>query len=59
MKKRIVLEVSERFHADIKKRAALKKMSMKTYILTVIIDHIRSTYESHIIQHTGTDKLSD
>ena len=57
LKKRIVVEVSSRFHADIKRRAALKKISMKTYILNVLIEHLRSVYESDTVQHISAGKL--
>lgn len=57
MKKRLVIEVSDRFHADIKKRAAFANVTMKSYMLQVLIDHLRSVHESDIVQHIGASKL--
>lgn len=59
MKKRIVVEVNERFHTDIKKRAALKGVTMKVYVLDALIQHIKGTYESGVIQHNAYDKLPE
>lgn len=41
MKKRIIIEVSDRFHADVKRRALKEQTTIKSYILSVLIEHIK------------------
>lgn len=46
MKKRIICEVSYRFHDDLKKRAHRNHVTMKTYIITILVEHLRREYET-------------
>lgn len=41
MKKRLIVEVSERFHGDLRLRALRKNITIKSYVLNAIIDYIR------------------
>jgi hypothetical protein len=54
---RLVIEVSQRFHCDIKKRALLEGTTMKSYILNVLINHLRRENESNSVQCGDTVKL--
>jgi hypothetical protein len=40
MKKRIVIEVSDRFHADIKKKSADRNMTVRSYVIISFIVYI-------------------
>lgn len=57
MKKRIVLEVSERFHEDIKKRSKNAHVTVKAYVLNALIKHIKEEYESGTVYGVDVIKL--
>lgn len=50
----IVCECSERFRDDIKRRADLRHMTMKSYILQAIINEFRREDESDNIHDNDT-----
>jgi hypothetical protein len=49
MKKRVIAEVSDRFHDDLKRRASRKNISMKDYIISALIDYMKREYESDTV----------
>jgi len=57
MKKRIVIEVSERFHKDIKQRSKYARMTVKAYVLNALIKHIKEEYESSGVYGVNAIKL--
>lgn len=48
---RLVCDCSDRFLNDIKRRAELKGMTMKSYIINALINEIRRENESDNIHH--------
>lgn len=41
MKKRLIVEVSERFHKDLRLRAFRKNTTIKCYVLSALIEYIK------------------
>ena len=56
---RLVIEVSERFHSDIKQRAARESTTMKSYILNVLVDHLRRENESNVSTTSVVQRIVD
>lgn len=40
MKKRLIVEVSDRFHRDLRLRAYDKNLTIKSYVLTALIEYM-------------------
>ena len=53
--RRLIVEVSDKFHHDLKKRALSSRMTMKSYILGILIEHIKKgkNDESGNIHHNN------
>lgn len=45
MKKRLVIEVSDRFHEDLKKRAEKMRLTIRSYVITALIDYIKKEFD--------------